>query len=89
MKTVSVREARRHLRRLVEAATRVEAFIIARAGFPLVKFSAVSGLVAGARAPRIGFLEGEAVIPRDFDELHAEDIRALFEGPGGGGPAGR
>lgn len=86
MKTVSVREARRHLPRLVEAAARGEAFIIARAGRPLVKVSAVADPMAEARAPRIGFLEGEAVIPRDFDELHADDIRALFEGPGVGGP---
>lgn len=85
MKTVNMHEAKTHLSRLVEAATRGEEFIIARAGRPLVRVSAV----CETRPPRIGFLEGEAIIPRDFDELHAEDIRALFEGPGVGGPGGQ
>jgi hypothetical protein len=30
-------------------------------------------------ARRIGFMDGEGIVPDDFDQMHAEEIRALFE----------
>ena len=41
MKIVNMHEAKTHLSRLVEAATKGEPFIIARAGKPLVEVRAV------------------------------------------------
>lgn len=76
MKTVNIHEAKTHLSRLVEDAARGEPFVIARAGKPLVKVTMIEG-----EAPRrLGFLAGQAEIPEDFDEMGAEEIRALFEG---------
>ncbi len=77
MKTVNIHEAKTHLSRLVEDAVRGEPFVIARAGKPLVKVTMIE-----AEAPRrLGFLAGQAQIPEDFDDIGADDIRALFEGP--------
>ena len=76
MKTVNIHEAKTHLSRLVEDAARGEPFVIARAGKPLVKVTMIEG-----EAPRrLGFLAGQAEIPEDFDDMGAEEIRALFEG---------
>ena len=77
MKTVTIHEAKTHLSRLVEDAVRGEPFVIARAGKPLVKVTMIE-----AEAPRrLGFLAGQAQIPEDFDDIGADGIRALFEGP--------
>jgi prevent-host-death family protein len=75
MKTVNMHEAKTHLSRLVEAASKGESFVIARAGKPLVKVTMVEEHVPR----RIGFMEGEACAPEDFDTMFAEEIRAMFE----------
>jgi antitoxin (DNA-binding transcriptional repressor) of toxin-antitoxin stability system len=80
MKTVNMHEAKTHLSRLVEGALRGEPFVIARAGKPLVKVTVIDD----ALSPRLGFLAGRIDVPEDFDRMGAEDIRALFEGAGGG-----
>lgn len=80
MKTVNMHEAKTHLSKLVEAAVQGEPFVIARAGKPLVKVEMI-----GAPAPRrLGFLEGQAGIPEDFDTMSAAEIQAMFEGKKGG-----
>lgn len=78
MKTVNMHEAKTHLSRLVEAATRGEPFIIAKAGKPLVKVE----MIGGDAPRRIGFLEGRYDIPEDFDLMAEDEIRAMFEGQG-------
>lgn len=76
MRTFNIHEAKTHLSRLVERAAGGEAFVIAKAGRPMVK---VVPLDADVPAPRrIGFLEGEARIPDDFDRMGADAIAALF-----------
>ena len=76
MKTVNIHEAKTHLSRLVEDAVRGEPFVIARAGKPLVKVTRLE-----AETPRrLGFLQGQASVPEDFDSMGADPIRALFEG---------
>jgi prevent-host-death family protein len=77
MRVVNIHEAKTHLSRLVEAAVNGEDFIIARAGKPLVK---VTALEPPKRGPRLGFLIGQPVPPDDFDRLDEEEIRKLFEG---------
>lgn len=75
MKTVNMHDAKTHLSRLVEAAARGEPFVIARAGKPLVK---VVPLDAAPAPKPLGFLEGQAAIPEDFDRMGAEEIAGLF-----------
>ena len=75
MNTVNIHEAKTQLSRLVDRAARGEAFIIAKAGKPLVK---VSPIDAPAKPRRLGFLKGEFEIPDDFDRMGEREIAALF-----------
>jgi prevent-host-death family protein len=75
MNTVNIDEAKSQLSRLVDRAARGEAFVIAKAGKPLVK---VSALDAPAEPTRLGFLEGEIEVPDDFDRMGEREIAALF-----------
>ena len=75
MNTVNIHEAKTHLSRLVARAARGEAFVIAKAGKPLVKVSAVD---APAEPKRLGFLKGEIEVPDDFDRMGEREIAALF-----------
>jgi prevent-host-death family protein len=75
MNIVNMHEAKNQLSRLVDRAARGEAFVIARAGKPLVKVSAVD---APTEARRLGFLKGEIEVPEDFDRMGEHEIAALF-----------
>jgi prevent-host-death family protein len=75
MATVNIHEAKTHLSRLVEKAARGESFVIAKAGRPLVK---VSALDTPKRPRRLGFLEGEIEVPADFDRMGEREIALLF-----------
>jgi len=81
MRTVNMHEAKTHLSRLVEAAANGEPFIIARAGKPVVKVTALDAPNAGA-ARRLGFLSGQISVPDDFDRMGASEIETLFEAEG-------
>ena len=75
MVTVNIHEAKTQLSRLVERAAKGEPFVIAKAGKPLVK---VSALDAPAVPQRLGFLAGEIAVPDDFDRMAGNEIAALF-----------
>ena len=75
MVTVNIHEAKTHLSRLVDRAAKGEPFVIAKAGKPLVK---VSALDAPAVPQRLGFLSGEIAIPDDFDRMGESEIEAMF-----------
>jgi prevent-host-death family protein len=76
MRTVNIHEAKTQLSRLVEQAAAGEAFIIAKAGKPLVK---VVPLDAPAEKPSLfGFMKGEISIPEDFNTMGQEEIERLF-----------
>ena len=75
MNTVNIHEAKTQLSRLVDRAARGEAFVIAKAGKPLVKVAAVD---APAAPKRLGFLKGEIDVPEDFDRMGEREIVALF-----------
>jgi prevent-host-death family protein len=77
MKTVNIHEAKTHLSRLIELASRGEPFVIARAGKPLVK---VMGLDApeASRMKRLGFMAGAITIPDDFDRMGGDQIERQF-----------
>lgn len=75
MITVNIHEAKTQLSKLVDQAVKGEAFVIAKAGKPLVK---VAGLAAPDAPRRVGFLDGEIVVPKDFDRMGDAEIAALF-----------
>lgn len=77
MDTINIHEAKTHLSRLVEKAAKGEAFIIAKAGKPMVK---VVPLDPPETKPiqRIGFLEGQGTIPDDFDTMFDDEIAEMF-----------
>ncbi len=76
--TVNIHEAKTHLSRLIERAVAGEAIIIAKAGKPLVRMTAIG--TAELPAPqRLGFAAGWVQVPEDFDRMHAEEIARLFD----------
>jgi prevent-host-death family protein len=75
MVTVNIHKAKTQLSKLVDRAAKGEAFVIAKAGKPLVK---VAALDAPAAPRRLGFLAGEIAVPKDFDRMGEAEIAALF-----------
>ena len=82
MKTVNIHEAKTHLSKLVEEASKGEAFVIAKAGKPLVKVTALKA-PTGAQIRRLGFMAGQISVPDDFDRMGQEEIERIFGGGGG------
>jgi prevent-host-death family protein len=81
MRSVNIHEAKTNLSKLVErAATHGEAFIIAKAGKPLVKVVPLGESEKPKR--RVGFLDGRFQIPDDIKSIGRDEIAALFEGEG-------
>ena len=76
---VNVHEAKTHLSRLVEEAADGKTFLIAKAGKPLVRVTALDAPIA-KQMKRVGFLRGEISVPDDFDEMGREEIEHLFGG---------
>jgi antitoxin (DNA-binding transcriptional repressor) of toxin-antitoxin stability system len=75
MKIVNIHEAKTQLSRLIEEAVGGESFVIARAGRPLVK---VTALDAPPALQRLDFMAGEIEVPEDFDLMGASEIETLF-----------
>ena len=75
MITVNIHDAKTQLSKLVDQAVKGEAFVIAKAGKPLVK---VAGLDAPDAPQRLGFLASEIAVPKDFDRMGDAEIAALF-----------
>jgi prevent-host-death family protein len=79
MLTVNIHEAKTHLSRLVERAANGEPFVIAKAGKPLVKVTALDTPTA-RQVRRLGFMAGEIAVPDDFDRMGSVEIEELFGG---------
>lgn len=77
MRTVNIHEAKTHLSRLVEQASKGEPFVIARAGKPLVKVVPLDAPEVG-KVKRFGFMAGQIEVPDDFDRMGSEEIERLF-----------
>ena len=78
MTTVNIHEAKTHLSRLIAKAVAGEPFVIAKAGKPLVKVTAIDA--PEALPSRIGFLKGQFTVPDDFDTMGQDEIIRMFEG---------
>jgi prevent-host-death family protein len=79
MKTVNIHEAKTQLSKLLEEASKGESFIIAKAGKPIVKVTALSA-PTGSQVRRLGFLAGQISVPDDFDQMGRDEVEALFGG---------
>jgi prevent-host-death family protein len=79
MKTVNIHEAKTQLSKLIEEASKGEAFVIAKAGKPVVKVIAL-GAPTGAQVRRLGFMAGQISVPDDFDRMGQEEIERIFAG---------
>ena len=79
MTTVNIHKAKTHLSRLVDEAAHGKPFIIAKAGKPMVKVTALD-TPSGKQVRRLGFLRGEFSIPDDFNSMGREEIERLFGG---------
>ena len=75
MVTVNIHEAKTQLSKLVEKVVQGETLVIARAGKPLVKVTAL-GTPSAPR--RLGFLAGQIAVPADFDRMGEAEIARLF-----------
>ena len=77
MRIVDIEQAKADLTRLVAEAAAGESIIIAVDGKPLVKVVAADALVPVTKR-RLGFMENEFAIPKDFDRIGAAEIEATF-----------
>jgi prevent-host-death family protein len=79
MKTVNIHQAKTQLSKLIEEAKKGEAFIIAKAGKPVVRVTALTA-PTGAQVRRLGFMAGQISVPDDFDQMGKEEIERIFGG---------
>lgn len=77
MKTINIHSAKTHLSKLVDEASKGESFVIAKAGKPVVKVTALAAPI-GAQMRRLGFMAGQISVPDDFDQMGRGDIEELF-----------
>jgi prevent-host-death family protein len=77
MDIIDIHEAKAQLSRLVDRAAKGESFVIAKAGKPMVKVTALDA-PTGTRMRRLGFMAGQIAVPRDFDRMGSAEIKKLF-----------
>ena len=79
MKTVNIHEAKTQLSKLIEEASKGEPFVIAKAGKPVVKVTALAA-PTGTQIRRLGFMTGQISVPDDFDRMGKDEIERIFGG---------
>jgi len=75
MEQINIHKAKTHLSSLVDKAAKGEAFVIAKAGKPMVK---VIPCAEPEKTSRIGFLKDQISIPEDFDRMCETEIAEIF-----------
>lgn len=78
MKTVNLHAAKTQLSRLVDEAASGEEIVIARAGKPVAKLVRIEEKQLPPR--QLGILEGQFVVPEDFDAPLPDWLLDAFEG---------
>jgi prevent-host-death family protein len=78
MKTYNIHEAKAQLSKLVEQAAKGESFVIAKAGKPMVKVTALD-TPEPSQTKRFGFMAGQLQVPDDFNTMGARKVQKLFE----------
>ncbi|MEI9851096.1 MAG: type II toxin-antitoxin system prevent-host-death family antitoxin [Sphingomonas sp.] len=77
MLTVNIHDAKTRLSELIARAVKGEPFIIAKAGKPMVKVTAIDAPEPKAKK-RIGAMEGRFKVPDDFDTMFQQEIEDMF-----------
>ena len=77
METVNMHQAKTQLSQLVDKAAKGEPFIIAKAGKPVARVSAIDSPSPGSER-RLGFLKGQITVPEDFDRMGEIEIATMF-----------
>lgn len=77
MNTVNMHEAKTHLSKLVAKAAQGEPFVIAKAGKPMVKVTAIDEPEAKPKR-RLGFMKGRMTVPDDFKAFGREEMEEMF-----------
>ena len=78
MKTINIDIVKKRLSKLIEEASQGESFIIAEAGKPMVKVTALGAPTGQVR--RLGFMAGQISVPDDFDVMGKDEIERIFRG---------
>lgn len=76
MMQVNIHDAKTHLSKLIERASQGEEFIIARAGKPVARLTAIEAIERGRR---FGAMKGKAVVDNGFFEPLPEEEIAAWE----------
>ena len=79
MLTVNIHDAKTRLSELIARAVKGEPFIIAKAGKPMVKVTAIEASEP-KKPQRIGFATGMFAVPDDFDTMFQDEIEEMFYG---------
>ncbi|SDN19432.1 type II toxin-antitoxin system Phd/YefM family antitoxin [Vreelandella arcis] len=79
MEAINIHEAKTRLSQLVARAAEGEGFIIAKAGKPMARVTAIDSPAAGQHK-RLGFLAGQFQVPNEFDRMGQEEIAKMFGG---------
>jgi len=82
---INIHQAKTQLSRLLDDAVNGEPFVIAKAGKPLVRVTAIEA-PAPPDVRRIGFLLGHIAVPDDFDRMGREAIEHSFWASDEGAP---
>lgn len=77
MHIINIHQAKTHLSKWIERAAKGEPFIIAKAGKPLVKVTALDS-PEPKQLKRLGFMAGQFSVPDDFDQMGKDEIEQLF-----------
>lgn len=77
MAIVNIHQAKTHFSQLVDAASRGEEVVIAKAGKPTVKLVPITG---NKMQRKFGLLAGQVTMSEDFDDPLPDDIVSGFEG---------
>ena len=77
MEIVNIHQAKCHLSRLLQRVAEGRPFIIAKAGKPIARVTAIDA-PEPAQIKRLGFLAGQFTVPDDFDRMGQEEILAQF-----------
>lgn len=74
---INIHEAKTHLSRIVDEVAAGAEVIIAKAGKPMARLTAIEAI---ARPKKFGSLKGKIKVPDDFNAPLDEDVIASFEG---------
>ena len=79
METVNLHAAKTRLSSLGDKAMKGESFIIAKAGKPVARVTAIKSPEPGSER-RLGFMKGQIRVPDDFDRMAEQEIADMFGG---------